>query len=355
MKIAAFMGYVSGLCCRNKDRETFLNSFLFRAILLPLWVSLSRIPLMMKIITRYILPVALLAGCVAALSAQERKASETMFKYPSVPDTISTFGARADYYVTHFWDMADMNRVFSAPQADLAGTFSDYISLMPHASEDVAAASIGRLIGEASKDPKRLVAISRVAENALYGPSASFWSDDLYIPFLKALADNKKVDKAERMRASQRLKLLENTRIGSPAPDLKITLRDGSVRNIVAQPDSALVFTVLFFNDPDCTDCNTARMRLHVDYLVSRMIKNGLVNIVCVYPGEADDEWRRGVERYPAEWTVGASPDADMVYDVRSTPAWYVLNREGFIVDKNITVDDVMAILYRLRNLKVLQ
>ncbi len=299
------------------------------------------------------LPVAL---CVCALAAQvQTNVSRTMFQYPVVPDTISTFGARADYYVAHFWDMADMERVFSAPKPALAGTFGDYISLMPHASSNVAEASINRLLDAVSKNPKYVVALGRVAEAALYSDSASFWSDELYLPFAKAIADNKKIDKAERERARQRVKLLEGSRIGAPAPELTIELRDGSRRNIVAEPDSALVFTVLFFNDPECIECSSARMRMHVDYLVSRMIDKGLVKIVSVYPGDADDDWRRGVVRYPDTWTVGASPDADLVYDLRSTPAFYVLNREGFIVDKNITVEDVIAILYKLRNLKVLQ
>lgn len=299
-----------------------------------------------------LLAIAMLVMGALSLSGLRSTAqSKTAFPYPAVPDTISSFNGRANYFVSHFWDHADMKRVFSN-KTSLKASLGDYLAMMPHTDEAVAQRSIAALLDKLKKQPEDLTYIALCAKEMLYGDSASFWSDELMVPFAEAVASNKKAPSADRIRFEQLAKILNANRRGKAAPDPEMTLAGGGKRPVYVADDS-VTFQVLFFNDPTCDACDLARIKLDGDYLVSRLVKSGHVKIISIYPGEAgDEEFEKMVKRVPAGWIAGALPDADLIYDLRTQPCFYVLTGQGFIVEKNIGVDDTMAILYRLRRLK---
>ena len=135
----------------------------------------------------------ILAAAIAALISCMNPAVHAAppFPYPTVPDTISSLTGRADYYVTHFWDKADMKRIFSNRQ-NVKAALGDYFAMMPHAKREVAAQSIESLLGRLAKQPKDLAFMAETAQAMLYSDSAAFWSDELMLPF--AAAAGKKVE-----------------------------------------------------------------------------------------------------------------------------------------------------------------
>ena len=297
----------------------------------------------------------ILAAIIAAICLCKNPGvhAATPFPYPTVPDTISSLTGRADYFITHFWDKADMKRIFSNRQ-NVKAAFGDYIAMMPHAQRDVTSQSINALLQQLSKQPKDLAFMAETAQSMLYSDSAKFWSDDIMLPFASAAAKNKKVDEGTRLRMQRIATILETNRQGHSAPNPKMTLMDGSVSNVYT-PDENVSYQVLFFNDPDCSECNMARMKLDADYLTSRLINAGIVKIISVYPGEMDDDFKRVAARFPEKWAIGANPDADLIYDLRTQPCFYLLTGQGYIVDKNIPVEYILNIFSRLRNLKAAQ
>lgn len=290
---------------------------------------------------------------IAALWISPSVSGAAPFPYPTVPDTISSFTGRADYFVTHFWDKADMKRIFSNRQ-NVKAAMGDYFAMMPHARRDVAAQSIAELLNRLSKQPKDLAFMAETAQGLIFSDSAAFWSDDLMLPFATAASKNKKVDEGTRLRMERIATILQTNRQGLSAPNPKMTLIDGSESDVYT-PDDNLSYQVLFFNDPDCTGCNAARMKLDADYLTSRLINAGIVKIISIYPGEMDDEFKRIAARFPSTWAIGANPDVDLIYDLRTQPCFYLLTGQGYIVDKNMPVEEILGIFSRLRNLKAAQ
>lgn len=285
----------------------------------------------------------LLAGAVAPA-----------FPYPIVPDTVSSFEGRADYFVTHFWDHADLKRPFSNRQ-NFRAALGDWIAMMPHASASVSTGAIETLMEKLKKLPSDQAFIAGAAREMLYGDSARFWSDELMLPFAEAVAANKKAPQADRVRMEQLARILSTNRRGSAAPAPSITTRSGATIPAYIPSDS-VSYQVLFFNDPTCDECDAARIRLGNDYLISRLIKAGVLEVTSIYPGESsDEEFATLMSRLPEGWRAGALPDADLVYDLRTQPCFYLLTGQGFIVEKNIDPGSLMAILGKLRRLKVAQ
>ena len=136
-----------------------------------------------------------------------------------------------------------------------------------------------KLMTKLEKQPKDQLFMATVAEGHLFGDTAEVWIDELYLPFAEAIANNKRISKAEKARFVNQAEVLRNSMVGVHAPSLPYTLRDGSQGNL--QADSAQV-VVLFFNDPDCSDCNMARLRLDADISMNELIKDGLVKVVAI-------------------------------------------------------------------------
>ena len=83
-----------------------------------------------------------------------------------------------------------------------------------------------------------------------------------------------------------------------PAPSLPYTTREGTAGNL--DNDSADV-VVVFFNDPDCDDCNLAKLRLDADISTTQLISEGKLKVVSISLTEPTQEWKEAVASYPID------------------------------------------------------
>ncbi|MDE5961023.1 MAG: hypothetical protein K2H08_04825, partial [Duncaniella sp.] len=107
---------------------------------------------------------------------------------------------------------------------------------------------------------------------------------------------------------------------------------------------------VVFFNDPDCDDCNLAKLRLDADISTTQLIAEGKLKVVSISLSEPTQEWKEAVASYPSTWRVGANPDADMTIDLRAgTPEFYILDRNHNIRFKHLSIDQVLDVTRQLK------
>lgn len=284
--------------------------------------------------------IALLAAFAAPLRAQT--AQQPYFQLPIIPDSIKDFDSRLDYMVQHYWDFADMKKVFSS-RSKMAEAFDTYINFMPHATANVALESTEKFL-KSIKNPNDLLFVAELAESKLYADSAVIPSDQLYLIFAKAVADNKSVDRNAKMRFAHQANVLSRSQRGMQAPEFQFTTPEGLKRTFV--PDTTARVTILFFNDPDCMDCRLARVRLDADLHTQRLVESGVVDIVSITTTDATDSaWLGATASYPSTWTVGAAPEVEDIYDIRHSPTLYLIDHKGVIQLKTDNADSVLSIL----------
>ncbi len=272
-------------------------------------------------------------------------ADGTLFTYPVIPSDMTDFGERTDYYVSHFWDACRFKTAFSSRQK-FEETFYDFAPTLSQASANVALSSVDKLIENVSKtDPKNLLTLAQIAEEAFYDGKAGYVSDELYLPFAKAVASAKKLSSAEKARYARHARILDGSQPNKIAPDFAITLADGSKTRFSERKP---IHTLLFINDPDCDDCRMARVRMAADYYVNQFIENGDLQIVSIYPGEYDTEWAQSVADYNDNWIVGASTEVEDLYDMRQSPTLYYLDKEGRIISQLNDVNVLLEGFYRI-------
>lgn len=281
---------------------------------------------------------------VTLLSMHATAQDNGLFQLPIVPENITTLQDRSDYLVEHYWDFCDLGKAFS--QRDkMAAAFDVYLSLMPYASAEKVFDSVDKFMDKIKKGPDVLF-IADLAEQKLYGDSAEYASDELYLKFLDKVVANKKVDKNFKLRYRHQQRVLGQSQIGMPAPEFAYIDIDGHKGRFVN--DSTKIGTMLFFNDPDCTSCSMARLRLDADVQATRLTSEGYLDIYSVYPGEPDDQWKSMAAEYPASWHNVASPTVDEIYDLRHSPSFYLINPDGKILFKTDNVDLILDIMGRL-------
>lgn len=228
-----------------------------------------------------------------------------------------------------------MKKAMKTPER-LDSAFRDYISFMPHATMDVVYRSVENLYRSIQNDVSAILSVGQMAENALYGDDAEYWSDELYLKFIEPIILNKKVPSVERARYEHQYNILSKSIEGMVAPSAEYITREGATHNVDAQQAE---FVILFFNDPECEDCSMIKLRLDADVKTSSLVASGRLKIVAISVSEASEDWKDAVKDYPSEWEVGASPEIDSIYDIRSIPSIYLLNKEHRIVAKNLNID----------------
>ena len=290
---------------------------------------------MKKLFTAILLLIAATAGVVTA-----RAASGDLFIYPSPPDTMQALEPRCNFIISRFWDRCNFGTAFKSP-AKLNAAFGDWVAIMPYASADTVYASIDRLLARFTKKGPETLAIASMAENWLYSDTAEMRSTEVYLPFARAAAQHKKISKADKARFEAHIKLIESSSVGATVPDIPFTNADGSKGSFAGISGASIL---LFFNTPDCIDCNFARIRLSADPNTRELIERGELTIVSIYTSSpSDDGWQKAIADTPQGWLPVAMPEADQYFDLRVTPLFVFLNARHKVLASNLAIDYLLG------------
>lgn len=297
---------------------------------------------------KYYIPLIAIMLSAGPSSADDEMASQEpltdriyidpLFEYPVAPEDLPDLQSRSEYVMTHFWDNMDFKSKSTVDQNALNDAFSTYTSTLPYTTKNAALASINNLIKNLKGNPTLLYQFTRAAEESLYGPRADFWSDEGYLPFLKAVVGEKKLPEARKARYVRQLKLLEQNSMGKKFPELRLTLRDG--KHKVFKPERS--YTLIEFGNPECEDCRFAKTKLSMASDLEELAKSGNLDILFIVADaipEEQEEILSGFQNYPSFWTPAISYGADEIFDIRTTPSFYVLDKKGEIVGKNMDVN----------------
>lgn len=267
----------------------------------------------------------------------------TPYAMPSIPAMITRPEDQADWVAHHYWDnfeFADTTKV--AGWSDYAEqAFVDYsYGLLPNISPELADESIGVLFGKAAANKDIFWNMAEIAEKYLYDPNSPYRNEDRYIAVLNAVLANPSNDQYERIRPEGQLKLALKNRVGESAADFRYTLASGAsgtLRGLTAP------YTLLFFNNPGCPACRQTQTEIVGSQFLGRLIDEGTLKVLALYPDEDLTAWREHAPEMPEEWINSYDKErsikTDELYDLKAIPTLYLLDG-----DKRVLLKDVMSI-----------
>lgn len=261
-----------------------------------------------------------------------------LFEYPSAPEEITDFNEKCGWLVDNFWNQLDVKGTQPVDQAKLNDAFGVYAVACQYAPKEKAEASADKLLKSLQKNPTLLLQMIKAAEEKLYGPRADVWIDELYVKFLRAGIDNKKLPKTRKARLESQLRQLEGSMIGGAPAMFDFTRANGEAARYFPMSTP----TVIIFGDPDCDDCRKSRLRMEVNVAFNRAVTDGKINVLYIIP-DAESGWENKVTEYPRNWTVGASDTVAELYDMRAIPQIYLVGSDGKILGKNLSSQQAMT------------
>lgn len=284
--------------------------------------------------------VTAFVGIVSAGAQSSVPAGDLVVPIPAVPEEMSRLDERCNYIVDNFWKNAAFKSAFSSLDK-MDATVGQFLAFTPYADATVVHQALETLItGVEKADAKNLIKLARMAEKWTGSDTAEYASEELFYPFVKAVATSKKVKDPEKARYQALYRQLNNSRQGARVADFSFTCPDGSTGKLsdVTSPSVLLVFY-----EPDCIDCRLAKARLSSDYVLPALVKSGVLSVIAIYPGEADEDWQADALTMPDGWIVGAAPDIDLDFTINHQPEIYFLDRDRNVAAKGIQVDNAIA------------
>ena len=283
---------------------------------------------------------SVLALSVLGAAAQGQLADQQpgrLFAYPVAPDTCSTLESRCNYIITHFWDDFDISKPISD---DLAFelTFRDFVDFFRYAHRNVVLSVSRDLVNKAQSNASNLQKLGEIAERALYGAEAEYWSDEVYVTFAKALAGSKQLPRAVRDYYAAQLTRINSVQVGSEL-DIEYVGVDGLKHRL---SDLTAKAYFIFFID-DSTDSTIGRLRLSTDVALNALLNAGEAQLVCLCLNKYSADWASAAAAYADNWIVGCGENFARDLDLRIIPCCYLLDEQRTIVNKSLSVEALMG------------
>ncbi len=150
-------------------------------------------------------------------------------------------------------------------------------------------------------------------------------------------------------------KIIENARklepllIGKIAPDIRMQTRQGRP---ISLHEFSSPYTVLFFWDPDCGHCKKSMPDM-IDFYNQFKDKGVEIFAVCTkFYNEADKCWNFVDEKGIGIWLNTIDPyhqsKYKVLYDIRSTPQIYVLDKDKRILVKRIGAKQLPEVMEKI-------
>lgn len=283
-------------------------------------------------------------GVVHAASMEKMVITDTSaleeLPLPSVPSTLRTVAERAAYVLTHFWDSMDFrDTLHSRNKAFLEQNFVNFVSLFPHASQEVCALAVKQLMKAAETDTVVYTLLVEMAEKYLYGQESPMRCEECFQLFLEEMVHTPVLDELAKVRPAYLLGIMKKNCPGMQAADFTYRLPDGKRQTLYDTPGEWLL---LLFYDPTCEHCHDVIAALKEDEGLRKLTEAGQLTVLVV-----DISGARVVEEYmlpalPATWTLALGEDkVQELYPWRNLPALYLLDNNKTVLLKETSLQTI--------------
>lgn len=272
---------------------------------------------------------------------------------PDIPSMMTEPDERANYYVTHYWDRYPVTDTAFVHSDTTEQLYVDFINALQYIDATKYRLALHNMMSHMEADSIAYKHFCSLNEKYLYDPNSPMRNESYYIPVLEQMLSSRRITAAEKIRPADRLKQTHKNRPGMVAADFSyVTPKNkiGRVGQINAD------YTLLFFYDPDCTNCRESEQTLSSIPAFVEMQKRGELQVLAIYPDEDGKEWLLKSSDMPEGWIVGWNKQGDIrskqLYEIRATPALYLLDKHKKVILKDAPLEQLLQYLSTIRAIR---
>lgn len=178
-------------------------------------------------------------------------------------------------------------------------------------------------------------------------PNSPYRSEQRYIYILKLIIANPKIAEEQKLSPKIVLEQLLKNSVGEKAANFNFESIDGS-KGSLSGIDA--LYTILFFNDPECAECNYIKKL----FISSPLITNRSdLKILALYPDADLELWRNGAHPKSTQWInaydLEQSINNQQIYHITALPTLYLLDHEKRVVLKDVTPGEIIEYISKLK------
>lgn len=227
--------------------------------------------------------------------------------------------------------------------------FEQYaISLFNSTPAEARAAQMKRL-SESSSDSTSWRKLLEMERHFFFDPNSPYRCEDYYLPVFEAIAASPFSSEGERSEALYNIPLFSLNPLGERVSDFTYTLQNGRTGTLKSVSGE---FILLFFSNPGCENCKQVMDRMAASGLYHKMVEEGTLKVVNIYPDDDIESWFEYVTTYPEEWISGFAPEVDEpggdgipLYNLRAIPTLYLLDRDRRLLLKDASIEMILSFL----------
>jgi thiol-disulfide isomerase/thioredoxin len=247
-----------------------------------------------------------------------------------------------NYYVNHYWDNCDFNETALIYTPVFAPRLEEYYEKVIIPSSDTIIKYSDMLIKKAENNPELFKYIVWYISSR-YERSKYLNHDAVFVHIVKNYYAKGRcpwVDETVLENMTRRAEIMDRILIGKTAPFLVMPDTNG---NFHSNYELNVDYTIMWFWDTDCGHCKTATPVLMEFYNRAKDSLNFDIFAVCLSTDTV--KWKNYIKDKKLPWlNVGnnmANIDFREVYDIKSSPRIFVLDRDKTIIVKNIGVEEL--------------
>lgn len=305
---------------------------------------------------KYICILLLLCGTAGCGSQAHKNGQETAatssdsvkvsFQLPDIPAVLESAEERIDYLSRHFWDNFNFkDSTFLQEPEMIEQAFVDFLDLLSHAPTEKGQKALVALMNSASVNNGMFLHFINLTEKYLYDPNSPVRNEEFYIPVLNTIITSSRLDDTFKVRPRYQLRMALKNRPGDVAADFRYTLATGTVARMSSIKAD---YTILFFNNPDCHDCERVKNYIRDSKVFNLMTRAGSMpslRILAVYPDADIALWKKHRDEYPPfminSFDAGQVVTNQELYDLKAIPAFYLLDKEKRVVLKDAPIEQI--------------
>ncbi|MEO7312549.1 MAG: redoxin domain-containing protein [Chitinophagaceae bacterium] len=295
-------------------------------------------------------PTSLLSAIFGSM--QDLSLPENLKKPKSYQDTLATY-----YYSRqHFWDGVDFmdGRLVRTPVFEKKLNY--YLNAYVQPDADSIIHEFNWMMALGRNDTEMFQYLIGYFVDNYFNPKI-MGQDKVFVHIYEKYFATKQVTWLTEKQLKQiedRAMMLISNQVGEASADLSLVDTSGKVQTLYSQDGD---YTVVVFWDPNCGHCKTEIPR--IDSMYKADWKEKGVNIYAVMSAETSlADWKPFIDKHAVGWmhvhqTVEMRADEEknklpnyhQLYDVRTTPTIFLLDKQKHIIAKNLALEDLNKIL----------
>ena len=279
-----------------------------------------------------------LLGILGVFHSVAQRQDSTLFNLmPKIPAEITEPSQRANYLAIHYWDNFDFLDSMKLKQNMLLErSFVDFIDLLSITAKDTTDLAIQTLMKKAEIDPDLIITFAMLSEKYLYEPDSQLSDEEKFIPFMRYMINSQKVAPENKIRPKFMLEYVLKNRKGEQANDFTYTLINGDTASLYTIDAD---YTLLFFKNPTCEECNRLTRQLIFSSIVNNLISQRKLKILTIYLLDDVEEWKNHASSVLHSWIYARDAEQkisdEVLYNIKHYPTIYLLDKDKKVLLKD--------------------